>query len=575
MDFRSEEVVNLYEDHNLTAPDDLENKLSKSYKNIKSCIASTGEGTGSLNFNIEKLKTEAQSNYEQTVFGLTYLIFRKKTTNLHHQKIWQTLSLINKDNFSCFVKVYLNILGSVRFEKFSAKVNLFLCFKSLMATNTNGVNEVFFLVLRQLAGSNSSEENISWLTWILTTIELNQVWFSNLDLKLQSLALYTLLRFSLDLTVQVNLRKRLVTATVNILRGKFFDISMVIGRDLIRLLIEATDTNIPDLVKLLNDIIQKPNELDVRFQSIYQILAVPTPSDFFRSRLTPDMELKLMFILAQSKIFNYSKNFLWFQKQFLFQKEDEQLYSDLIRYILYCFHPSNSQLADKEAVPRYLLCWRFFNTMKHPPHKNLILNSLFFDWYFFEPRNENLMGLEPGILLIERFLKDIPNVSNLLIQTLKYNFDRYSKYFDKTYLLDNLNKSMKILIDSGVIRSLNSIYNHRNLHQASKECLFELFSQFLIDKNTLQFPQLNSPSKLEETSGKFQQRQKMLSISDLVNNDSRENIYDFKFVESTIKEIEDFKFSSSKINNKFEELFNLVNKNEDNHQNTMLFAAFV
>ena len=80
---------------------------------------------------------------------------------------------------------------------------------------------------------------------------------------------------------------------------------MVIGRDMIRLLQDLT--KIPQFHALWDDMLNKPNSLSPRFESISQILTMRTHKKFLHSRVTPDIEKQLLFILQQVLILNNLK----------------------------------------------------------------------------------------------------------------------------------------------------------------------------------------------------------------------------------------------------------------------------
>jgi integrator complex subunit 3 len=69
----------------------------------------------------------------------------------------------------------------------------------------------------------------------------------------------------------------------------------VIGRDLIRLIDEIK--KFPEYEVIWKDLLHKPTTFSPTLTNITDILSVRTAPKYFGSRLTPDMEAQLMFIL--------------------------------------------------------------------------------------------------------------------------------------------------------------------------------------------------------------------------------------------------------------------------------------
>lgn len=74
-----------------------------------------------------------------------------------------------------------------------------------------------------------------------------------------------------------------------------FEEVRVIGRDLIRLIDE--NKKFPEYEVIWKDLLHKPNTFSPTLTNITDLLSVRTPPKYFASRLTPDMEAQLMFIL--------------------------------------------------------------------------------------------------------------------------------------------------------------------------------------------------------------------------------------------------------------------------------------
>lgn len=81
-----------------------------------------------------------------------------------------------------------------------------------------------------------------------------------------------------------------------------FEECRVIGRDLIRLIDEVR--KFPEFEVIWKDLLHKPTSFSPTLTSITDILSVRTPPKYLTSRLTPDMESQLMFMLKNVRLFS-------------------------------------------------------------------------------------------------------------------------------------------------------------------------------------------------------------------------------------------------------------------------------
>lgn len=82
---------------------------------------------------------------------------------------------------------------------------------------------------------------------------------------------------------------------------------MQIGRDLLRLLQNVA--RIPEFEKLWRDIFLNPTALCPNFTGIMQLMQIRTSRRYLISRLTPDMEGKLIFLISKV-IFSFNLLFI-------------------------------------------------------------------------------------------------------------------------------------------------------------------------------------------------------------------------------------------------------------------------
>lgn len=82
---------------------------------------------------------------------------------------------------------------------------------------------------------------------------------------------------------------------VSLMRERFSDV-VVIGRDLVRVLQYVA--KIPEFEELWTDMIHRPKSLFPQFGGITQLMHTRTSRRFLQSRITPEMEKKLVFLTS-------------------------------------------------------------------------------------------------------------------------------------------------------------------------------------------------------------------------------------------------------------------------------------
>lgn len=88
---------------------------------------------------------------------------------------------------------------------------------------------------------------------------------------------------------------------------------IAIGRDLIRLLQDVA--KIPEFEELWRDLLNKPSSLAPTFNGISHLATIRTPRIYLLSRISPDMETQIMFVLKNVKMGNQKRYQLWFAQK--------------------------------------------------------------------------------------------------------------------------------------------------------------------------------------------------------------------------------------------------------------------
>lgn len=91
---------------------------------------------------------------------------------------------------------------------------------------------------------------------------------------------------------------------ISLIRDRFGDV-MQLGREFVRLL--QNISRIPEFEALWKDILHNPKSLCPTFNGVLQLMQTKTSRRFLRSRLTPDVERKLHFLISNVKFGNQKR----------------------------------------------------------------------------------------------------------------------------------------------------------------------------------------------------------------------------------------------------------------------------
>lgn len=134
-------------------------------------------------------------------------------------------------------------------------------------------------------------------------------------------------------------------------------------------------------------------------------------------RLTPDVERKLHFFATNVRFGAHKRYQDWFQDKYFTTPESHSLRSDLIRFIINAIHPSNDMLSS-DLIPRWAIIGWLITSCTNPTALANAKLALFYDWLFFDPLKDNIMNIEPGILVMCNSIRNHPLVSSTLLDFL-------------------------------------------------------------------------------------------------------------------------------------------------------------
>ncbi|KAI8337850.1 protein-domain-containing protein [Choanephora cucurbitarum] len=403
---------------------------------------------------------------------------------------FQSISFVNRDNFASIVAKLQFLIMSIKFQSIRQPVRdqIFWIIGELTNLNVQNVDALYLCLMRQIRGGDLSPFNISLSEHVLKMLDTHKVWLGTSP-RVIATFVYTYLRIIVDhKTPQLQgLQQREIRFVLNLMRDKWM-LCVPIGRDLIRILYDLKGIN--EFKQFWDDLLNNPQSISPHFKGIDTILKTPTSKEFLRSRLTPDIEFKLLFILQNLRATQYQRNLNWFVQRFLSTPEAEHYYADVIRYIVAGWYPSN-QILQSDIVPRYVVIGGMMRLIKNTIVLSNVKTALIYDWLFFTAA-DNIMFIEPAMLLMERSAERYPQITSSIMEFLKKSADEFFPPL-KDYMASCITCGMRALLSKGVIRSLMPIYQCPTTEPITREYMRSLFSEFLMDDRVQQQSVISQP----------------------------------------------------------------------------------
>jgi integrator complex subunit 3 len=196
----------------------------------------------------------------------------------------------------------LSHLSHLVLEKYSklmplAKQQLLWIIRELVRSSVAGMDSVVWNLMRQIAGGDVSRNNLWLADSLLDLFTDHRSWLDKFSFLVASVA-YTYLRLIEDHAAPQleKLREKEVKFVVPLIRDRFADV-MVIGRDLVRVLQYVA--KLPEMSDLWRDLLFNPKNVAPGYTGLSQLMETRTSRRFLQSRITPEMEKKLVFLTSQ------------------------------------------------------------------------------------------------------------------------------------------------------------------------------------------------------------------------------------------------------------------------------------
>lgn len=275
-------------------------------------------------------------------------------------------------------------------------------------------------------------------------------------------------------TSLASLRAKEVKFVIGLIRERFQDI-IPLGRDFIRLLQNVA--RITEFHALWKDILINPKSLNPQFTGVFQMLSIRTSRHFIANRITPDIETKLHFLTSSVKFGNHKKYQDWFQDRYFATTESQSLRSDVIRYIINAIHPTN-ELLSSDIIPRWAILGWLLTSCTNPVALTNAKLAVFYDWLCYDASRDNIMNIEPGILVMYHSIKNVPMVTSTCLDFLcRIIKNFYPKGEEKIRM--GVHNSLKTILDKQVIPNLAPLFESPKLDRDLRQMIRENFKEFL------------------------------------------------------------------------------------------------
>ncbi|XP_058454591.1 integrator complex subunit 3 homolog isoform X2 [Malaya genurostris] len=457
--------------------DDFEEKYESTFRNYEDALKNI----------IEKDSSELLANtickekqHEDLSLAMMYLILTNPSAST---KAYSDLTLLSHDGL-LFVTNNLAMLVAEKYQRLNdlPRKQLLWFLKELIRNRVSNVDNIVWNILRQASGGDISLKNISLVEGLLDIFIEYRSWIEK-DQFLIGTVVYTYLRLLEDHCSSqfTSLYHKEIAFVIALIRDRFDDV-MILGRELVRLLQNVS--RIPEFELLWKDILYDPRTLSPAFSGVLQLMQIKTSRRFLRCRLTPEVERKLHFLVSSVKFGNQKRYQDWFQEKYFTTPESQSLRSDLIRFIIGAIHPTNDMLCS-DIIPRWaVIGWLLTSCTNSVAQANAKL-SLFYDWLFFEPVRDNIMNIEPGILVMYHSIKNHPLVSCTLLDFLCRIMNHfYPKAEEK--IRNGVYNSLRMILDKQVIPNLFPLMESAKLDKELKLMLRENFKDFFSTPMTSQ-----------------------------------------------------------------------------------------
>ncbi|POM75554.1 Integrator complex subunit 3 [Phytophthora palmivora] len=417
----------------------------------------------------------------QPDIALLYAVITEPT--LAKQYLRYLTAVAATDNYKNCVG-WLQKLIDLKFVKLlvACRSQLLWLVRELVHLNAPGVDKVIVCLMRYLTGGDPSRTTVWLASSIIRILIEHEAWLLSCS-SLIPFVFHTFTRISLDhaASQHASLLKQEVDLCTTLWNRRQTDVAQL-GREIVRVLSDAKDIpGMNALWKQLRNVRDTAEpEKDVTVYSVAQLMAIPTPPRYLAYRLNPKMEEYLLFMMERVQAGSVTRYQKWFSSQFLSNPGSDALVPDLVRYICAVYHPSNQVLSSK-VTPRYhILGWLYLlcHGSKTPSVLARVQLAMFFDYLYFKP-SDNIMTVEPAILLMVKSLKSHPMVTLAMIQFLVFAVEKFAaSAVNRKLMQKGVSTAFATILKLGVVPSILPLQSFPMLLSSAPELQSELHRIF-------------------------------------------------------------------------------------------------
>ncbi|WOL05378.1 hypothetical protein Cni_G14106 [Canna indica] len=401
-------------------------------------------------------KIPSPSEYSQLNHAIAFGIL----TEPHLAKTHLTyLHTIVVDGYELFTSIFLKLCNESFYKLLeSARCQLLWICNMLIQVAATKIESLLISLLRHINGGDFTESNLWLSAELLKMLRDNWDWFLE-ELSVLRSALFVYLRllsdhYRLSGSVKLQELKRMeIDFCIKVLR-EYFHLCLHIGRDLVRLLQDLV--YIPEFKDIWMDLLFNPESFGVAgFFDLSKLYQIRTPTQYFLLRINPEMEIQLRFLLTYVKWGNQRRYQAWFAKKHLGFPGSEAVISDIVRFICCAHHPSN-EIIQSNVISRWAIIGWLLKCCRRNYFEANVKLALFYDWLFFDEKIDNIMNIEPAMLLIVNSVPQYVDMTHMLLEFLFLLVDNYDVH-RRQLISRSVTTSICLLVKKGVVHSLESL----------------------------------------------------------------------------------------------------------------------
>ncbi|ETL92007.1 hypothetical protein L917_09554 [Phytophthora nicotianae] len=464
----------------LDAPDELDRKWYAHFYHMQKTIQGKDEAAALAILKQQPAEGVAPLPFQPDI-ALLYAVVTEPTLAKQHLRYLTAVAAT--DNYKNCMG-WLQKLIDLKFVKLlvACRSQLLWLVRELVHLNAPGVDKVIVCLMRYLTGGEPSRTTVWLASSIIRILIEHEAWLLSCS-SLIPFVFHTFARISLDHTASqhASLLKQEVELCTTLWNRRQSDVAQL-GREIVRVLSDAKDIpGMNALWKQLRNVRDTAEpEKDVTVYSVAQLMAIPTPPKYLAYRLNPKMEEYLLFMMERVQAGSVTRYQKWFSSQFLSSPGSDALVPDLVRYICAVYHPSNQVLSSK-VTPRYhILGWLYLlcHGSKTPSVLARVQLAMFFDYLYFKP-SDNIMAVEPAILLMVKSLKSHPMVTLAMIQFLVFAVEKFAaSAVNRKLMQKGVSTAFAMILKLGVVSSIHPLQSFPMLLSSAPELQSDLHRIF-------------------------------------------------------------------------------------------------